>query len=75
MSTARHYNQAITLRKKDLYRHPQRQSHDLKEYYVMQYEIYSLGICLLEIGLWRSFILYSQDQKTPTPSQNFVSNV
>jgi hypothetical protein len=40
----------------------------LKEYY-----IYSIRVCLLEIGLWRSFILYSQDQKTPTPSQDFVS--
>src|SRR5262249_28307091 len=57
---------------KDLYRHPQRQGHDLKEYYVMQHDIYSLGVCLLEIGLWRSFILYSQDQKTLTASQDFV---
>ena len=28
--------------------------------YVMQHDIYSLGVCLLEIGLWSSFVLTSE---------------
>ncbi|KAL9622127.1 MAG: hypothetical protein Q9160_003470 [Pyrenula sp. 1 TL-2023] len=53
----------------DLYRHPQRQGSDRKEYYVMQHDIYSLGVCLMEIGLWRSFVKYDENNKTPMPSQ------
>ncbi|KAK4231631.1 hypothetical protein QBC38DRAFT_465196 [Podospora fimiseda] len=43
---------------KDLYRHPSRQGPCPTEYYSMQHDIYSLGVCLLEIGLWRSFVRY-----------------
>lgn len=42
----------------NLYRHPSRQGANPREYYVMQHDIYSLGVCLLEIGLWVSFIDY-----------------
>lgn len=42
---------------KDLYRHPSRQGMNPEEEYVMQHDIYSLGVCLLEIGLWTSFVL------------------
>lgn len=42
---------------KNLYRHPLRQGANV-EYYVMQHDMYSLGVCLLEIGLWSSFITY-----------------
>lgn len=31
----------------------------------MQHDIYSLGVCLLEIGLWESLVLYEGD---PYPS-------
>ncbi|KAK3947523.1 hypothetical protein QBC32DRAFT_192510, partial [Pseudoneurospora amorphoporcata] len=24
----------------------------------MQHDVYSLGVCLLEMGLWRSFVMY-----------------
>lgn len=41
---------------KDLYRHPQRQGLNPEDAYVMQHDIYSLGVCLLEIGIWQSFI-------------------
>jgi len=41
---------------KDLYRHPTRQGVYPQETYRMQHDIYSLGVCLLEIGLWDSFI-------------------
>lgn len=43
---------------RNLYRHPQRQGASVQERYVMQHDIYSLGVCLLEIGLWRSFVWY-----------------
>jgi hypothetical protein len=42
---------------KDLYRHPARQGPCLAEPYNMQHDIYSLGVCLLELGLWESFVL------------------
>ncbi|KAM5358782.1 hypothetical protein ACJZ2D_014990 [Fusarium nematophilum] len=44
---------------RNLYRHPSRQGACPREDYVMQHDIYSLGVCLLEIGLWGSFIAYN----------------
>ncbi|KAL8745280.1 MAG: hypothetical protein Q9190_002563 [Brigantiaea leucoxantha] len=41
---------------RNLYRHPGRQGAKPEEAYSMQHDIYSLGICLLEIGLWNSFV-------------------
>ncbi|KAK3361701.1 hypothetical protein B0T24DRAFT_691680 [Lasiosphaeria ovina] len=43
---------------KNLYRHPSRQGASPREHYVMQHDIYSLGVCLLEVGLWTSFVEY-----------------
>lgn len=43
---------------KDIYKHPSRQGLHPYEDYCMQHDIYSLGVCLLEIGLWTSFINY-----------------
>lgn len=43
---------------KNLYRHPQRQGLSLHVDYEMRHDIYSLGVCLLEIGLWESFVDY-----------------
>lgn len=40
----------------NLYRHPTRQGEAPEEMYSMQHDIYSLGVCLLEIGLWTSFV-------------------
>ncbi|KAJ6263946.1 LRR receptor-like serine/threonine-protein kinase [Drechslerella dactyloides] len=37
---------------KNIYRHPSRQGLQPKNYYLVQHDIYSLGVCLLEIGLW-----------------------
>ncbi|OIW34979.1 hypothetical protein CONLIGDRAFT_588619 [Coniochaeta ligniaria NRRL 30616] len=52
----------------NLYRHPQRQG-DVHDYFVMQHDIYSLGVCLLEIGLWESFITYGNDGAAqPSPA-------
>jgi len=47
---------------KDLYRHPSRQGVSPQDDYVMQHDIYSLGICLLEIGLWGSLVMYDDTQ-------------
>ncbi|KAK3494387.1 uncharacterized protein B0T23DRAFT_427405 [Neurospora hispaniola] len=44
---------------RNVYRHPSRQGFDPAEKYRMQHDIYSLGVCLLEIGLWESFVEYS----------------
>ncbi|KAI0148959.1 hypothetical protein BJ166DRAFT_469912 [Pestalotiopsis sp. NC0098] len=43
---------------RDLYRHPSRQGLFAQDNYVMQHDVYSLGVCLLEIGLWNSFVDY-----------------
>lgn len=40
----------------DIYQHPDRQGRRPDADYIMQHDIYSLGVCLLEIGLWESFV-------------------
>jgi len=42
----------------NLYQHPRRQGLQPDEDYTMQHDIYSLGVCLLEIGIWESFVCY-----------------
>jgi hypothetical protein len=44
----------------NLYRHPSRQGEYPEEEYIMQHDIYSLGVCLLEIGLGTSFVPKAQ---------------
>jgi len=34
----------------------------------MQHDIYSLGVCLLELGLWQSFVKYDTAGTSPCPS-------
>lgn len=53
---------------RNLYRHPSRQGIVLREGFLMQHDIYSLGVCLLEIGLWQSFINYEADEENQTLS-------
>lgn len=43
---------------RNIYRHPSRQGLNPDWEYIMQHDIYSLGVCLLEIGLWQSLIDY-----------------
>jgi hypothetical protein len=43
---------------KNLYRHSSRQGFNPRDDYEMRHDIYSLGVCLLEIGLWGSFVEY-----------------
>lgn len=42
---------------RNLYRHPERQGTESIQRFIMQHDIYSLGVCLVEIGLWTSFVL------------------
>ena len=60
-----HYD-GDNLWEKDLYRHPSRQGLQPEEYYKMQHDIYSLGVCLLEIGLWTPFIIWNDTADRPT---------
>ncbi|KAI1126652.1 hypothetical protein F5Y10DRAFT_266857 [Nemania abortiva] len=48
---------------RSLYSHPRRQGLNPLDSYVMQHDIYSLGACLLEIGLWESFVCYDETGK------------
>ena len=57
----------------NIYRHPQRWG-DAPEYFVMQHDIYSLGVCLLEIGLWESFVEYDANGAA-RPSQVLLSRM
>ncbi|KAJ5127737.1 hypothetical protein N7448_008516 [Penicillium atrosanguineum] len=50
---------------RNLYRHPVRQGLWSEEAFTMQHDIYSLGVCLLEIALWRSFVELEGDAATP----------
>lgn len=45
---------------RQVYRHPSRQGLHPETEYVMQHDIYSLGVVLLETGLWTSFVEYDK---------------
>ncbi|PLB49670.1 hypothetical protein P170DRAFT_437233 [Aspergillus steynii IBT 23096] len=68
-----------TLRKGDaawersLYQHPSRMGLVPTEDYIMQHDIYSLGVCLLELGLWESFVQY-QDKTASLPNDGSSLN-
>ena len=49
---------------KNIYRHASRQGSNPPDDYEMQHDVYSLGVCLLEIGLWGSFVEYSFADRT-----------
>jgi hypothetical protein len=62
----RTYRQGDATWSKDLYRHPNRQGVTPSEDYCMQHDIYGLGVCLLEIGLWDTFLTYDADGESQT---------
>jgi hypothetical protein len=66
MADGRTYRQGDSTWSKDLYRHPNRQGAAPSEDYCMQHDIYGLGVCLLEIGLWDSFLTYDADGESQT---------
>lgn len=43
----------------DIYRHPTRQGMNPAKVYSMRHDIYSLGVVLLEIALWRPFVRWN----------------
>jgi hypothetical protein len=53
----------------DIYQHPERQGTSPIADYTMQHDIYSLGVCLLEIGLWKSFIDHEANPLAPNTNQ------
>jgi hypothetical protein len=59
---------------RNLYRHPSRRGVAPAQAYVMQHDIYSLGVCLLEVGLWQSFVEYGPDGLHPRPSPLLVGS-
>lgn len=49
-----------------LYEHPSRLMSAASEDFIMQHDIYSLGVCLLEIGLWEPLVIYkNKDMALP----------
>lgn len=59
---------------KNIYRHPQRQGLQPEEVYSMRHDIYSVGVCLLEIGLWDSFVHYADDGQVVGPDSELPIN-
>jgi hypothetical protein len=59
---------------RDLYRHPRRRGQAPEVDYIMQHDIYSLGVCLLEIGLWQSFVV-QDDNGNFVPSATMHSSI
>ena len=56
LADGRTYHIGDSLWQRNLYRHPTRQGERPIEDYRMQHDIYSLGVCLLEIGMWSSLV-------------------
>ena len=53
-----------------LYQHPERQAppgNVADSKYNIGHDIYSLGVCLLEIGLWESFLVYNEEYPKLSP--------
>ncbi|WAO92364.1 Het-s domain-containing [Fusarium falciforme] len=61
-------------RKDIVYQHPSRMGSE-KVNFVMQHDIYSLGVCLLEIGLWHSLVDYQDDEATLRGNQGLSQNL
>jgi hypothetical protein len=68
----------ITNRKKgtsewieNIYRHPERQGIQIQQKYNLGHDIYSLGVCLLEVGLWDPLIRTGTADGNPRVSDLF----
>jgi hypothetical protein len=46
----------------DIYRHPGRQGTEVQDRYNIGHDVYSLGVCLLEIGMWDCLVLPPQGE-------------
>ena len=59
-ATASHtYMLGDALWHENIYRHPTRQGVAPEDMYTMLHDVYSLGVCLLAVGLWSSFVQYA----------------
>ncbi|KAK4232770.1 hypothetical protein C8A03DRAFT_20007 [Achaetomium macrosporum] len=56
----------------NIYRHPERMGEFPAEAYRMQHDIYSLGVCLLEIGMWEPLVAYTGDDADASPGYGRV---
>jgi serine/threonine protein kinase len=65
MADGRSYGHRDSSWEKNIYRHPHQQGFSFQEYYLMQDDIYTLGVCLLEIGLWQSFVICDKEDGIP----------
>lgn len=52
----------------NLYLHPDRQGTSPQERYIMQHDIYSLGVVLLEVGMWKSFVEHVSEDGSIRPT-------
>ncbi|RGP78809.1 het-s domain-containing [Fusarium longipes] len=57
-----------------LYQHPSRLGSE-RVNFVMQHDIYSLGVCLLEIGLWQSLVNYQAGEATLRNCEGHLENL
>ncbi|KAF4159890.1 hypothetical protein CNMCM8927_001257 [Aspergillus lentulus] len=51
---------------RNLYRHSDWQGLLPDAEYTVQHDVYSLGVCVLEIGLWRSLVAYDPENGSPS---------
>lgn len=51
-----------------VYQHPSRHGATAARYYSVQHDMYSLGVVLIEIALWESFIAFDKDMKDFKPN-------
>ncbi|KAH6697422.1 hypothetical protein F5X68DRAFT_272349 [Plectosphaerella plurivora] len=58
---------------RNLYRHPTRHGNFITERYRMHHDVYSLGVCLLELGLGESFVAFDADG-LPTPASRLAED-
>jgi hypothetical protein len=54
---------------KRIYQHPERQGRYVEQVYHPRHDIYSLGVCLLEILLWTPFVIETPDAHGQTSPQ------
>ena len=55
----------------NIYRHPERQGLQVQRRYNLGHDIYSLGVCLLELGLWDPIVLTRTADGNPKISDLF----
>lgn len=46
----------------------------LEDVYIMQHDIYSFGVCLLELGLWSSFMCPDGESLKPGPELDIIAD-